>query len=128
MFDSNPYFIPMLYIGQFWNIPISVTRYTYTGSEIIDYLDLDHLYAITVSSPSGVETEARTFVAELYTYTWETRNELCFYAGNTQGGSLREITEEGFNDPVVEGSYKDYIVDGLFEHNFAYSRFSADMC
>ena len=124
MFD----FIPVLYIGQFWNIPISVTRYTYTGPEIIDYLDLDHLYAITVSSPSGVETEARTFVAELYTYTWETRNELCFYAGNTQGGSLREITEEGFNDPVVEGSYKDYIVDGLFEHNFAYSRFSADMC
>lgn len=109
-------------------MPISVTRYTYTGSEIIDYLDLDQLYAITVSSLSGTEMEARTFVAELYTFTWETRNELCFYAGNTQGGRQREITDKRFNDPVIEGSYKDYRVDGLFGHNFAYSQFSADMC
>ena len=53
---------------------------------------------------------------------------MCFYAGNIQGGSLREITDRNFNDPVIEGSYVDYIVDGPFEHDFAYSRFSADMC
>lgn len=93
---------------------------------MIDYLDLESLYAVTVSPPVGLE--ARTFIAELYTFTWEPRNEICFYAGNIQGGRLAEITDENFNDPVIEGSYEEYIVGGLFEHNFAYSQFSADMC
>ena len=106
---------------------MSVTHYTYTGSQTIDYLDLDSLYAVTVSSPSEGAQE-RTFIAELYTYTWELRNEVCFYAGNTQGGRLLEITDKEFNDPVIEGSYEDYVVGGLFEHNFAYSQFSASMC
>lgn len=113
--------------GQFWNVPISISRYTYTGSQTIDYLDLDSLYAVTVSPPLEAQ-QTRTFIAELYTFTWEPRNEVCFYAGNIQGGRLAEITDENFNDPVIEGSYEHYIVGGLFEHDFAYSRFSAGMC
>lgn len=116
----------MFISGQFWNVPISVSRYTYTGSQVIDYLDLDRLYAVTISPP--LEKQARTFVAELYTFTWEPRQQVCFYAGNIQGGRLAEITDENFNDPVIEGSYKDYIVGGLFEHEFVYSRFNGSMC
>lgn len=116
----------MFISGQFWNVPISISRYTYTGSQTIDYLDLDSLYAITVSSP--LEEQARTFVAELYAFTWEPRHEVCFYAGNIQGGQLAEITDENFNDPVIEGSYEDYIVGGLFEHKFVYSRFNGNIC
>ena len=113
-------------LGQFWNVPINISRYTYTGSQTIDYLDLESLYAVTVSPP--LIARPRTFIAELYTFTWEPRNEVCFYAGNIQGGRLAEITDDKFNAPVIEGSYKDYIVNGLFEHDFAYSQFSADMC
>ena len=107
-------------------MPIGIDRYVYTGTQEIDYLDLDSLYAVTVAPP--LASRNRTFIAELYTFTWEPRNEVCFYAGNIQGGRLREITDRNFNDPVIEGSYEDYIVDGLFEHEFAYSQFSADMC
>ena len=67
-------------------MPINISRYTYTGPLDIDYLDLDSLYAVTVSPPLG--SRVRTFIAELYTFTWEPRNEVCFYAGNIQGGKL----------------------------------------
>ena len=112
--------------GQFWNVPIGIDRYVYTGTQEIDYLDLESLYAVTVAPP--LSSRNRTFIAELYTFTWEPRNEVCFYAGNIQGGRLREIMDRNFNDPVIEGSYRDYIVGRLFEHEFAYSQFSADMC
>lgn len=88
---------------------------------------MDSLYAVTVSPPL-TGTHNRTFVAELYTFTWEPRNEVCFYAGNIQGGELAEITDRSVNDPVIEGSYREYIVSGLFEHDYAYSQFSNSVC
>lgn len=32
------------------------------------------------------------------------------------------------NDPLIEGRYKDYIVDGPFATEFDYSHFNEEMC
>ena len=58
--------------------------------------------------------------------TWDVRDELCFYAGSNQGGPIREIEEP--NDSVIEGSYEDYRVQGLFSTQFVYAQFDDSMC
>ena len=101
-------------------------RYEYRGLPDPSF-DIDQLYGITVTP---VEGPSRRFVAEYYPHPWDaTRDDVCFYAGNVQGGKLREIEDdETFNDPVIEGFFTDYRVDGLFEHDFQYSQFESEMC
>lgn len=66
----------------------------------------------------------RKFVSEYFTHKWDLTRDTCFYSGNIQGGSLFEISDPNFNDPVIEGEYADYIVEGLFQNSFKYSQFS----
>ena len=99
-------------------------RYFYNSSEST-YLDIQQLYSVTVAPPNA---DSRTFVAEYGDQTWDTSRKDCIYAGNVQGGKLREILDDNFNDPVIEGTYLDYRVGGLYEHSFQYSQFNATMC
>lgn len=99
-------------------------KYFYNSNEPT-YLDVEQLYAVTVTPPSA---DSRTFVAEYGDQTWDASRKDCIYAGNIQGGKLREISDDDFNDPVIEGQYLDYRVDGLYEHLFSFYQFDPEMC
>lgn len=73
-----------------------------------------------------VHVNSRVFTGLLYQDTWEGMNEPCIYAGNPQGAESTVVLYP--NDPVIEGVYRDYIVSGLFETTFRYSRFNERMC
>ncbi len=68
----------------------------------------------------------RTFTGILLDLTWELEYDPCIYAGNFQAGAHPEVLEP--NDPVIEGDYKEYIVDSLFGTAFTYGRFDEDVC
>ena len=110
------------FTGKFWNIPVTVEQFTYTGAPDPYFLE-EELYAITLH-PAGAPQ--RTFIAELYDQTWDYSREICFYAGSIQGGPVREITEP--NDSVIQGSYRDYNVASLFGTDFVYSQFNVSLC
>ena len=104
--------------GQFWNIPISVKRFngpTRDGS--------NNIYIVTVTTPSG---DQRSFPAWLEPRTWDGRTTPCFYAGTNQGGRVYEVINP--NDPVIEGNYRQYRVNGNFDTEFMYSHFDSNRC
>ena len=43
------------------------------------------------------------------------------YVGNSQGGPSGEFFNQ-LSGSVIEGSYKDYMVEGIFDTEFKYSR------
>ena len=116
------------YIGQFWNIQLTARRFTDTSflqnipAEYRQFYNTDNLYVITVN-PDG--SQIRQFVAEKYRRAWDNSEQVCLYAGNSQGGPAAEY---GFRDSVIEGSYSQYGVGGLHETDFEFSRFEEDTC
>ena len=108
----------MFPIGQFWNIPVTVTGPVITGIP-----SLNVTYNVTVSFP---EATARTFVASLFQYTWDRTLKPCLYAGNAQGGPITEVAGD---ESVIEGKYFEYAVtDGIFGTNFTYNRLQNRTC
>ncbi len=110
----------MLIPGQFWNVPFDIEPYEYDGPTPT-YLDVENLFALTLSHPSSPAN--RRFVAEYFCQKWDLSRGTCFYAGNIQGGDLLEITDSSFNDPVIEGVFTEYVVEGIFNNVFKYSQF-----
>ncbi|XP_064388126.1 uncharacterized protein LOC135336294 [Halichondria panicea] len=106
-------------IGQFWNIPILVEPFT---GFIRSSASIDNLYQVTIEHPN----ERREFTAWLYPLTWEYRREYCLYTGNQQAGPVYEV--ESPNDPVIEGTYADYIVDTAYGTDFAFTHFNERRC
>ena len=58
--------------------------------------------------------------------TWEFEKKPCLYVGNSQAGPLGE--EVGSNDSVIEGTYKDYIVESIFSPNFKFAHIDDENC
>ena len=53
----------------------------------------------------------------------------CLYAGDGHAGHVYEVSEEiPANGPVIEGTYKDYIVASQFETDFVRSHFDSAQC
>lgn len=108
-------------IGQFWNIPIGVDKYTgplETGSSRED------AYIVTVNYP---DQDPRQFLSMLDTPLWDSKRKgYCLYAGNSQGGDVFELDSP--NDSVIEGEYTDYIVSDSFAFEFPYSHFDESEC
>lgn len=102
-------------------MPISIQPYEYTSS-IPTVLDLDSLFSVWISHPSGSSRD-RKFVAEYFRRKWDLSLDTCLYCGNIQGGRLFEIEDPNFNDPVIEGEYTDYITEGLFKNSFKYTQY-----
>ena len=101
----------ILYIGQFWNIPIGVEDFA-----------VDPYYTITVN-PTGGTT--RSFVSSLYERPWEIMLP-CLFTGDRQGGETNAFGDP--NDSVLEGSYQDYEVNDLFSTDFTFSIFDSAAC
>ena len=104
-------------IGQFWNVPVDVS--IYTGPLRAGSSKAYSRYTISVAHPLS---PARSFTGIKYNYTWEFDEGVCLYAGNRQAGPIYEV--ESPNDPVIEGSYTNYIMSDAFATDFAYTRFS----
>ena len=106
----------MCFPGQFWNVPVTVLPFNgdFGGSPTYDD------YVITVDHP---DSPPRSFVGLKYKRTWEYEKGVCYYAGNTQAGPLPEVSDP--IDSVIEGVYRDYIVDSLFATDYIYSHFTA---
>ena len=78
----------------------------------------DNHFVVTIKKVSG---EQRRFFAYLYGRTWDRKQKPCLYAGNSQGGRTMEVPS--LSGSVIEGRYKHYSVDGLFDPKFEYSQF-----
>ena len=110
--------------GQFWNIPVTAAPLVTTVTPLI-LSSLPPPYVLTLSPPTS---PPRQFLARLYTNTWDKRGAQCYYAGSAQGGPLGELESPHLRDPVIEGRYTEYIMRGLFETQFPYTRFDSSEC
>lgn len=114
----------MTYAGQFWNIPVTYTKYN--GSGLPQGADVDRYYVVTVEPEAP--SPPRSFLGEFYHLKWDKSREPCLYVGNAQGGPSYEIEDP--NDSVIEGRYREYIIasDDLFETEYVYTQFADDRC
>jgi len=109
----------LLYIGQFWNIPVIAV-----GPVEVKLDGIDVPFLVTVDHP---EAPARSFVADLFQSTWDRPQKPCLYAGSSQGGPISDVGLP--NDSVIEGSYFDYeITDGIFGSSFKFNRLQNHSC
>ena len=110
----------LFHLGQFWSIPVDVLEYTgnYSGS-------VNNTYVVTVDHP-GVNSTSRAFIAELHSSTWDRKRKQCLYVGSAQSGAIDVV--DGPNDHVIEGTYDNYEVSGLFDSDFQYNQFQKDQC
>ena len=76
----------------------------------------DKLFNVTVIPP---DSPPRSFLADLFPRTWDNTNQKCLYVGNGQAGPSGEKDLRG---SVIEGRYRDYIVDSMFDTTFKFSR------
>ena len=104
--------------GQFWNIPIQVTPFTYSNGTVVE-----DVFTIAVSHPDG---SMRRFTGWHYPVTWEFLERPCLYVGNGQGGPIDEIEDP--NDSVIEGTYVDYKVESAFDTSHMFSHFDEANC
>ena len=110
----------MTTLGQFWNVPVHVLNYTgnYSGST-------NNTYIITVDHPDA-SSPLRRFIGELHPATWDGKRKQCLYVGSAQSGAINEVDVP--NDHVIEGTYDNYEVSGLFDLDFQYNKFQEDQC
>ena len=124
-YNSNYFSIPPNHAGQFWNIPVTYTRYN--GTDLPAGTDPSRVYVVRVAPESS---PARSFLGHIYHLKWDKSREPCLYVGNAQGGPSFEVPDP--NDSVIEGRYRDYILQGgdgnLFETSYTYSQFEENRC
>lgn len=110
------------FTGQFWNIPITFTPYE--GEINSEYESMRNtIHIVTVDPPEG---DSRRFPADLDNQVWDLRRFPCLYCGNSQGGPWGLLEDP--DDSVIQGSYSDYRVGGLFEPEFKYTKFEEERC
>ena len=93
--------------GQFWSRPITIVQY---GSNPDHYL---------IEIPGNTQ---RQMIGDRHSTTWQREKRQCFYVGDRQGGRGLEI-KGAPNEPLIEGVYTDYIMDGPYDTSFTFSRF-----
>ena len=102
--------------GQFWHLEFTKQKFTdlFRNGQTRDN-------AVEVTTPQ--ELGPRSFVTLTHPITWDQRSELCLYAGSRQAGASNYVTSPA--DPVIEGYYTDYKVEGKFGSEYEYSVFSS---
>ena len=98
------------YLGQFWNIPISVIK---------------DIIGITIEVNRLGEENHRFFPALEYPLTWDHTEKECYYVGNCQGGP--EFSYDPI-ESVIQGTQSEYMTSGLFDTSFQYQMFDDSVC
>ena len=62
----------------------------------------------------------------MYNTSWRNESKPCIFVGFSQGGPTGEVADA--DDPVIEGSYKDYNMTRPFRTNFDYTVFDDAKC
>ncbi len=110
-------------IGQFWKMPVDVESFSGTLKD--PKFSDENRYTVSFSREDSGKTTS--FTGLLQEQTWSKEPFPCLYAGDRQGGAIYEVIEP--NDPVVEGSYKDYIVPSAFsEKDYVFGLFDDSKC
>ena len=107
--------LPLLPTGQFWNIPITVEEYT--GAIVYPEFASETFYTVNVKPPSS---PMRSFVGYIHDVTWEWKRKHCLYVGDRQGGPAGEVLND---DSVIEGTYRDYIIDTAYGTDYKFDVF-----
>ncbi len=76
----------------------------------------DKMFNVTVKPP---DSAPRSFYGDLYSRTWDKSKVPCLYVGNSKGGPGGE---KAFPGSVIEGHYKDYIMESPFDTSYKYSK------
>ena len=51
------------------------------------------------------------------------------YVGNSQGGPYNELQDPSLpEDTIIEGTYRQYRVDSLYDSEWTYGRFMEERC
>ena len=104
--------------GQYWNVPIDLAKFNGTQ------LDDTTRYVISVNRDGSLVKE---FTGSFHTLVWDQTVGDCLYVGDRQGGRISEVQDP--NDPVLDGSYKDYRVPSAFdETGYRFGRFQENLC
>lgn len=109
-----------IHTGQFWNAPTSISPF---DGIYRDGTPVTNRYLVNITRAGN----SRGLVGFLYPQNWQGDEQPCMYVGDRQGGASFAIT--GYNDGVVEGTYKDYLVQGPFtEGDYKYGLFDEEKC
>ena len=108
----------VIFLGQFWHIKVEAERYNVTAEDNV--APSSQHYAVTVNGPRGM----RRFLAWKHHRTWDKKSMTCLYAGDAHGGPVYEATS--LSDPVIEGTYNEYKVSGLFATEYKYEMFESE--
>ena len=103
----------ILYTGQFWNIPITVTE-----GDDGPYVEIYSL---------GADNTAAYIPAFEYSLTWDHSQKPCYYVRDSQGGPERFYNQV---ESVIQGYQSQYQTAGLlnFETSFIYEMFDETVC
>ena len=107
-------------VGQFWNIEISLEPVSTRLPAFI--AKPESYYEVTIKNPNT----SRKFLAKRSLHTWDKSEQECLYVGSSQGGRSGEVPK--INDPVIQGRYYEYQLDGLFNTSYVYSQFEESRC
>ena len=66
--------------------------------------------------------QQRQLVGSMGSVTWEHQKRKCLYVGDRQGSRGAGL-HGGPNDPVIEGIFTEYMVNGPFDTDFKYAQF-----
>ena len=106
------------YIGQFWNVPVSVQL----QKRFNDHLNKWYTVNITTGTK---RKNSRSFGGFLYNLNWERRPQTCLYVGDMQGDATYTTDTGG----VIQGKYRDYEVSGPFsERGYKFGMFKKQAC
>ena len=106
--------------AQFWGIPTAVANFTGT---VTTGTDTSNLYLVTLQPPNS---SIRKVAAFLEPRRWDHTPKNCLYAGNSQGGRLREVQDP--NDSLIEGDITDYQMPSAFATSFRFRQFNESSC
>ena len=110
-----------LTLGQYWNIPVSVTPFT---GQLRSGEQAQGRFILNLTTPGSAP---RSFTGWLYELTWEFEQGPCLYVGNRQAGPIYEVPEP--NGPVIAELYTEYAVDSAFsEENYSFGMFDENRC
>eukprot|EP00731_Ephydatia_muelleri_P017154 Em0010g252a len=107
-------------LGQFWDATVAIRPYT--GRVPVEFAN-DSLYILDVSGTGGAN---RQFLGSKFERTWDLSETTCYYCGNIQGGRSHIVT--AYDDAVIEGTFMDYVTEGIFSPSFKFSRFDLNQC
>lgn len=125
---SNQYYLTSsglsysIFIGQFWNATVQLQKHN--GDFELRNRNQNPQDFVVLKFLNQDGSIRKTVGGIMGSRPWESTEESCVYAGDSEGGQMYEILKP--NVSLLDGSYEDYIVEDLFGTEFKFSQFLRD--